>query len=245
MSRAAATAGQGTESARGLLGVAMPVLDHVADAATGGGELFRLTQLYGDAVLGVVKSARFADTMQPGRLPVSVYADQVGKNFPLHNAASTFLSYVFYTEKKAEFNESSRARIEQQLHRYVHYWGIKAAVDRFRGRHDELHKQADAGRPDGDFAWVWVDEESGAKQRRLPLKNAAEVKAAADWLGQYYDRIPWRDRTRIAGRILQKAAHFGAAVGDKRDFLERQAGHGVCDPAAVVALLEGRARLAF
>lgn len=204
-------------------------------------EFVRLARLY--PLPDFVKHADLETTQQPRDVLVTVYADPVRKQFPCHSKAATWINALYFQEKKAEFHQKDQARIRERLDHYARYWGIKAAVDRIATRWTELHKDAEAHRPDSDFAYVW-DADDGARERRLPITTRTQVKDAAEWLREYRDRIPFSDRNKIAGRILEKAARLGAHLGDAVEFLEKQAGRGVCDPAAVVSMIEGRALLA-
>jgi hypothetical protein len=116
-------------------------------------------------------------------------------------------------------------------------------VDAIRSKHSEMTKTAMAELPDSDYAYVWIGDDN-QKTRQLPLKTAAQVKAAADWLIEYRDRLPFNDRHVIATRILEKAASYGADLGDQLQVLEQQAGRGACDFKEVTAMIHRRALLA-
>jgi hypothetical protein len=213
--------------------------DHVAD--TNGVELHRLAKLYDFP--DFVKQANMDETFKPASLSPSSYADPNNKQYPCHNAASTWLSALYFQEKRAEFHSKIAGWIQQRLDHMVNYWRIKSAVDTMRTRWEELHKNANDKLPDSDFAYVWAGE-NGNKERHLRLKNAAEVKVAAEWLHTYRDRLPWRDRHTIATKILEKTARYGAGLGEFDSFIEKQAGRGVGSPEAIVQMLQDRARLA-
>jgi hypothetical protein len=217
--------------------------DHVADK--GGHELHRLSKLYDFP--DFVKKASMEQTFQPTNIAITTYADPVRKQFPCHNAASTWLSALYFAEKKAEFHPKDQVRIKAQLDGYVRYWKIKEAVDALEARHSVLHKTAEDHLPDSAFAYVRVGANS-QKQRHLPMRNGLEVKQAADWLYVYRDKLPFFQedgggRHQIALKILEKAAHFGANVVERLEFLEKQAGRGVCDPTEVVRVIQERAFL--
>ncbi len=204
-------------------------------------EFARVARLY--ELPDFVKKANLETTQQPRNVAVTVYADPVRQQFPCHSKAATWINTLFYQEKKAEFHSKDQALIEARLEHYARYWGIKDAVDQIKLRHAELHKTAESQRPDSDYAYVWTAE-NGTKDRRLPLTTATQVKDAAEWLETYRDRIPFADRNVIATKILEKAARYGAALGDQLEFLEKQAGRGVCSPREVVTMLQNRALLA-
>jgi hypothetical protein len=214
-------------------------MDHVADKS--GIEMVRLAKQY--AFPDFVKQANLEQTTAKG-LPPTVYADpRPGQmQFPCHTAASTWLSTLYYTEKRAEFHPKDREQIEARLDRFSSYWRIKSSTDAIKARWQELHKTAEEQLPDSMYAYVWTGED-GTKHRRLRLKTAAEVKAASDWLHEYRDRVPFSDRHVIAKKILEKSSAYGAGLGERREFVNKQAGLGCGDPREIVSMIEGRVRL--
>lgn len=213
-------------------------VDQTAD--TNCAELTRLVKLY--EFPDFVKAASFDRLMKDDpSMSVSLFADPRTKQFPCNSAPATWLSYAYFTEKKAEFHPKDAAQIERRLDHYVGYWKIKAAVDKMKARYKELHKTAESQLPDSSFAWVWTGD-NGTKERRLRLTNATEVKVAAEWLQTHQEKLPYMDRNKIATRILEKAANFGAAIGPYKEFLEKQAGQGVCSPEEVVNMIGSRLR---
>lgn len=214
-------------------------MDQIADKT--GDDLVRLAKLH--EFPEFVKSASMDQTLTPQNLAVTVYADPVNKLYPCHTAASTWLSSLYFGEKKAAYASEESARVQERLDHYSQYWRISGDVNQMQERSEALHKEAAAELPDDAYAWVWRDED-GNKDRKLPLRNAVEVKRACEWLHSYRDDIPFRDRNVVANKILEKAGEFGASVGEHGEFLEKQAGRGVCNPAEVVGMLKGRSTLA-
>ncbi len=215
--------------------------DHVADK--GGVELHRLAKLYDFP--DFVKKANFDTTFQPDSC--TSYADLPRKQFPCHTAAATWLSTLYFTEKKAEFHPKDQNHIQRQLNYYVTFWKIKEAVDKIFSRHQELHKSGADELPDSSFAYVRVRDD-GTKERHLPMRNASEVKQAADWLFTYRDKLPFSreeggGRHQVAVKILEKAARFAAKLDGRYEFLEKQAGRGICNPQEVYQTLVNRSYL--
>ena len=219
----------------------MTSMDHISDVQNGGRELYRFSTMY--TFPDFVKSAETAVSLAvPPGTPLSACADPVRKQFWCHTKAACWLSHLYFHEKKAEFHPKERQRIAERLASYAAQWKIKDACDAIVARWQQLHKSAEDNLPDSTFAYVWVGED-GTKVRQYPLRSAGEVKAAAEWLHQYRDDIPYKTRNTIAVKILEKAASFGANIKPHAEFLEKQAGHGVCDPDAVVSLIRNRALL--
>lgn len=217
------------------------LMDHVADVANGGIELRRLAKQYDFPDFVKTASPDLSLEVPPGTA-ITTCADTVHKQFWCHTKAACWLSHLFYTEKRAEFHPKMRAQIEKRLAGFAEFHKIKVACDQIKARWDELHKTAEAQLPDSMYAYVWTGE-NGHKERHLPLRSAQEVKAAAEYVEQYRDAFPYPVRRFMASKILEKAASYGANLKGHTEFLEKQAGRGVCDPAEVIDMIEKRAML--
>jgi len=201
-------------------------------------ELARLSKLYNFP--SYVKQANITQTMSPDSPAATTYADPVRRKFACHTAAATWLSGLYFHEKKAEYHPKDRSRIEQRLQHYVDYWRIRPDYDAVVKTAADLSTQE---LPDSSYGYVWVDQQ-GNKERFLPLTSAQNIKAAAEWLHEHRDTLPFHDRHVIAKRLLEKSAATGAAFGAELDqFVEKQAGHGIPDPAEISVMLNQRAQL--
>lgn len=215
------------------------VLDHVSDV--NGAELYRLSQLHDFP--DFVKSADVNATRNPGELPESVYAAPSIKAYPCHTPASTYLSALFFQEKSAQYHPRDTDQIRKRLDGMIEYWGIKAAVDKMRDEWNRNSKAAEAELPDSDFAFVWKNDD-GTVDRHLRMSNAMETKVASEWLYQHRDELVYADRRTVADKITEKAAQYGASLGEHDTFIERQSGRGVCDLQEVSSMIRNRAKLA-
>lgn len=171
------------------------------------------------------------------------YADPRTRNFSCHTGAATWRSAVRFFEKQAEFHPTERKRIEQRLMAFANHHGVKAAVESAKRRYEELNQDETEKLADDAFGYVWVDEEVGKKNRHLPLRNAAEVKRASEWLLQYRDDLEFADRHVIATKILDRAIKCASDLGENWVPLEQMAARGICDGAEVAAALRQRSRL--
>lgn len=216
----------------------LSVLDPVAD--TNKSELVKLAQRYDFP--DFVKNANLDLTMNPGNVALTAYADPTTKKFPCHTAAATWLSACYYHEKSAEYHPKIRARIEERFQSFSDWFGIRPAYDNLVKRATDLHKANTL--PDSSYAYVWQSSD-GIKERYYPMTNALQVKVAAEWLFDNKDRIPYADRNVIGKKILEKAARYGAALGQElNQFIEKQAGQGMSDPADLQNMLHIRKQLA-
>ncbi len=215
------------------------VLDHVQDKS--GEELYRLAQVY--PLPEFVKKADMDLTMRPEKLAVTVYGDPRNQLYPCQNPAATFLSALFFQEKQAEFNVKDQVQIKNRIDGYATFHGITKAVEDMRTKWEGLHKTAEDKRPDSDYAYVWVGAD-GTKQRRLPLTTAMEVKAAADYIRDHRQMMPFQIRHAIAKRVLEKQANYGVGLGTElNEYVQKQAGRGVCEIGEVVTMIRNRAAL--
>jgi hypothetical protein len=213
------------------------VLDFTSDVNNE--ELARLVRVYDFP--GFVKSANMEDLKRPPAGAVSQFGDPRHRLYSCHSAPATWIEALYFLEKKAEFHPKDQARIQQRIEGFVNYFKIKPHYDRLVKQAFDLHREVEL--PDSSYAYVWVADD-GRKERHLPLRSGMEVKAAAEWLHDYRDRLPYHDRNTVAIKIMEKAAHFGALIGEElNDFIEKQAGCGVCDPEEVFEQLMHRARL--
>lgn len=215
------------------------ILDPAADANKA--ELTKLAKRYDFP--DFVKSADLNTTMQPSdRVPVTAYADPVRKKFACHSPAATWLSAMYFHEKSAEYHPKDQERICERFEQMADYFAIRPAYDAVVKRASDLRGSDQL--PDSSYAYVWQSDD-GVKERYYPMTSSQQVKAAAEWLYDNRDRMRFSDRNTIGNKILEKAARYGASLGDNlTDFIEKQAGRGIPDPKELYTLLDRRASLA-
>lgn len=203
-------------------------------------ELVKIAQRYDFPQF--VKDADLETTMAPATIAVTAYADPLHKKYACHSAAATWLSAAYFHEKSAEYHPNDQNKICERFKRFSDYFGIRPAYDAIVKRATDLRGSDQL--PDSSYAYVWQSKD-GIKERYYPMTNSLQVKTAAEWLQSNCDRIPFIDRNKIADKILEKAARYGANMGEAiTDFIEKQAGRGIPDPLEVCSMLENRARLA-
>jgi hypothetical protein len=220
-------------------------MDRLDQAAKDGA--FRLTQylqLY--PIPDTVKAASYADVSKTD-LPDTEFA-YVGtpRQFPCNSPASTLVSYLFYLEKSAQISQEDRNLIERRFSNFGSVWNVKQAMQDVAKKFVERQTK-DAGLRDSDFALVTVV--NGEKKRHYPLRNPAEVKAAADWfvradktLRDVYD---FPIRVGLARSILNKAAEFKVTLTDSQQtHLTKCAATGIQMPSKIAEQIEYRVKLA-
>lgn len=215
------------------------ILDQTRDLS--GRETHRLLSLY--PAPDFVKNASHDKICgDPEVLQRHMYADPLNKLYPCHTAPATWMSSLFFAEKRAEFNEADAAAIQAKLEKAAEYFGIKGLTNQTQ------EKVASDGTNDlnrldnSHFAIVWAAD-NGTTERHWPLRNATEVKFAAAHFEKYRDDFTFEDRHKIANKILDKALEYGAPIGEQEQMLEASAGRGLCAGKVAAEMLRERALL--
>ncbi len=216
----------------------MEVLDQSHDLS--GREQHRLLQLYTPPEF--VKNASHLRLYGEENQPRHLYAEPAQKLYPCHTAPATWLSTLFFLEKQAYFDESTIKTVTKNLDQAITYFGLQREIDELRAKFAANEGKAEAQLPDEDFAIVWKVEGKDT-ERHWPLRNAQEVKAAADHYARHRDQFAYNDRRTIATKILEKAASYGAGLGDNDYLLNRAAGLGGCSARMAAELMEARATM--
>jgi hypothetical protein len=202
-----------------------------------GQQLYRLTQLCPPPEF--VKSASVEELCGDG-LPPEAYGDPLHLLYPCHTAAATWASYAFLLDKKASLRPDDAELAEERI---LHCGRTHGITQHLLAVKEALAKAAattgEAALSDEDFALVW-DGPQG-KERRYPLRNPTETKAAAQYLHAHRDQLPFEARQQFADRLLQKQAQWGVTFGEEvNDYVEKQAGHGACTAGEAAELILGR-----
>jgi len=203
-----------------------------------GQELHRLASVY--PLPEFVKNASQRDVCGEDLAPHQ-FADMTQRLFPCHTKAATVVSAIFFHEKKAEFNKHRAAAVEKRLLNFADYHGVTDYVNGFSEKVAEAKNYTAYDLPDSEFAIVF-DATDGTKERHYPVRNVGEVKAAADWLAKNRDDLPLADKRKIADKLLEKGAEFGANLVEHYDMLVKMAGLGSCSGKDAAAMIRTRIR---
>ena len=217
----------------------MNILDHTRDIS--GRETHRLLSLY--PAPDFVKSADHERLHgNPEKMARHLYADPRKRLYPCHTAPATWMSALWFSEKKAEFDAKTAAAIEERILAAAKYFGIAGAVAEVAEKVAAANVESLNNLPDTDFAIVWRAD-SGEVERHWPLRNATEVKFAAAHFYKYRDEFVFTDRYKIANKILDKAEAYSADISAAGGCLEAAAGRGLCAVKVAAELIRGRAQL--
>lgn len=217
----------------------MNTLDHTRDIS--GRETHRLLSLY--PAPDFVKSADH-DRLHgdPEKMARHLYADPHKKLYPCHTAAATWMSALWFAEKRAAFDEKTAAAIEERIISAARYFGVETPVREVAEKVAAASATTLNSLPDEDFAIVWRTD-AGTVERHWPIRNATEVKFAAAHFHKYRDEFVFADRYKIANKILDKALAYGADISAADGCLDAAAGRGLCAVKVAADLLRERAQL--
>jgi len=212
----------------------MSVIDQTLDH--NGQSIHRIMSLYGAP--DFVKSARIQDLRGPENMEPHLFADVTRRKFPVHNASATWMSAAFFHEKKGELDPALANVIGQRIADSARYFKITGDVNELISAVEKTSEVDESKLPDDVFAIIFG--EGPDRERRLPLRNAMEVKQAAAWLCKYRDDLVFEDRRQIADKVMEHAVKFGSDISAERGELEKMAGLGACSAKDAVALIRTR-----
>lgn len=207
-----------------------------------GQQLYRLSRLTN--LPHFVKSANSEEIYGNDELENYQFADRVHRQFPCHTAAATYISALFFMDKKAELSEDMASMLEHRIDDFAFLHGILDRISVLKEKITTEEKNAKA-LSDSDYALILDPQESGSgkKEYYWPMRNILEVKKAAEALQTYQKDITYAQRQKIASRILDKVNEFNVDLSDLLSFVEKQAGLGSTTVYDVVNMLTERSKL--
>ncbi len=199
------------------------ILDQTDDL--NGQQLYKLLQT--NEVPDFVKDASSNDIYGTD-LPTHVFADPTYRKFPCHTAAATWVSTVSFLDNKSSIPLKTAGLIEERLKVSANKFAIESPLASSK-------KAADTRRLDSRGCTDNVPSE-----HNYPIRNEKELQAAVLYLEKYSSEIPFSIRHNIARRASTKAAVLNYDLGNKLDFIEKQAGLGSCTAKDAAGLLWNR-----
>jgi hypothetical protein len=172
-----------------------------------------------------VKEACPASEEDTLTLPKEAFADEVGRMFPIHNAADTWLSYAYFnkmaTLEEGNLDKQANERIKEKLDTACDFWGIDAPLL------TQTEKVASEGlRIEYKIGDTVHDSTSIHSQDEL-------MKVAEDIINNT-SRYPWEMRRDVGRQVLAAAPAMNVSFsGSMEDLLNKAAGYGVGDVSAV------------
>jgi hypothetical protein len=182
---------------------------------------------------------------ESAKLPARCYGDPIHKLYPSHTKESTWMSTLFFLNNMEEkLHTSKEAKdITERMDWFASYFGIDKEVSQLKEQVKKAYQDPLSKLPNEDFALI-ITYKDGTTDRLYPLRNTQEIEKAASYLEQFKSLLPLVDRQQMAQNILDKVTGSSVKLkNETHNFLERQAGYGVCSSEDAASLLRSRANL--
>ena len=212
----------------------MEVRDQSSD--TSGRQYHQLLASYG--LEDYCKQASREEVSGGPGVPRNLYADLVHSRFYCGTAPATAMSAAFFYAQKRALDASYVDVVEKRIKAAADFFSIAPVVERIRDTVASKEAHVESSLPDSDFALVW--ESGPSKERHYPLRNALEVKTAAEYLVKEGRQFDFKDRCTMARKVLAKAAQL-KIVPAEQDTLSRIAGLGTASAEGAAQVLFKRA----
>lgn len=205
-----------------------------------GADRHRLTLICPEpAYVKQASAAQLSDKVED--LPAHVFAIPSRRLYQCHTKAATWMSALYFGDKCDFLPEHQRLAAAKGILKAAGFFGIDADV---RAVFAKLIKHANpisAPTPDSHYALVWTDD-AGNKHRNYPLRNAREVKVAAEWFVRHRDDFAYAERRSMATRMLERAVDLRQPL-DESEALSKMAGYGCAPSTDIADAWEARAKL--
>jgi hypothetical protein len=187
-----------------------------------------------------VKRADLIGAKEVEVLPQHVFADQIGRKFPCHTKAATWLAQLYFLEGRHLYPTKQAEQIQARISNVANWWGIGGQTKQAAQAWETKQVAVEGELPDDAYALV-VDYE-GQKLRQWPITNQANVKAAAATLYRNRAKFPYDWRLAAARRILTKAAQLQVTDIEPpvHEYLTKAAGRGSAAPRAAAEAIARR-----
>lgn len=154
-----------------------------------------------------VKEAELEEREELIKNAAETFADTHHKWYPINNPANTYVSRVFFTEKKAEltqkFGQSYVDEVQGRLADAASMFGITADLDRYQQLVVE-RREKQAGVAEHIVSLTLDD----VPVELWPVKTAEEFSKAAEVFVHSINKFPFAWRTKIAREFVDKASHY-------------------------------------
>ena len=165
-------------------------------------------------------------------LGLHFFADPKNRQYPCHSKAATWLSAAAMLKKHAGVPRSGfDVHAWKRIKDTAQYYNISEDLEKVAEAAVVLNEEEDLSTlPNEDFAFVRErkTDTGGYTERQYPLRNAAEVKAAAQHFLKYAAKMPFSQRHESARRIFDKALELRTTIGPSEvsESVAKSAGEG-------------------
>ncbi len=177
-------------------------LDHTTDSTHK--ELYAF--LNGTELPAFVKDAELSERSELAELSKEAFADDISRSFPIHTPADTYLSNVYFLNKRAKLEKrygvDYTAAVQSQIRKAGEIHGIKADLEAYDT--SAMQKAAKDYSQDYIYETEFVDRAVSL----FPVKTASDFQKAAEYFAVNTERYPFDWRRGIALGFINKAALY-------------------------------------
>lgn len=182
-------------------------------------ELYSL--LHDTALPSFVKEAEVDDAQSVASLSKEAFADQYNKAFPIHTPSATYLSNVYFLNKKAALTKEWGENYTETVHTRIKQ---AAALHEILDSMFEYEKIATAkNEEDYQTQHIFTAKFAGMEYPLFPFKTAEELVKNANGFVSQVSCLPFEWRREIAQNFIKKAIEL--EVDELPDLIGKYAGY--------------------
>lgn len=160
--------------------------DHIRDGNHT--ELYSLRNVY--LIPEFVKEAEILEPAEIRALPAAVFADPVRRLYPVHTAADTWLSTVFFHKHAAEYRPEERNAVSSRLLDAIELWDLKSSFQR-------LSEEKEASDP-----VMVLDAEAHGLSESVVMQTPEDFCKVAEHLCANRHQYPYAVRRAMARSLV-------------------------------------------
>jgi len=170
-------------------------------------------------------------------LPKEAFADEGNRVFPKNTKSRTYLSSVYFLNKKAalkeKYNDYYVNSVEKKLKEAAQIFDIEEDINKYASALLEKESQ------DYSVKAIFEKEIDGNVISLFNFKTAADIKVAADQFAKDYKKIPFDWRFEISNNFVKAAKEM--EIDELPDIICKYAGLFYANPSHVKTELNRRA----
>jgi hypothetical protein len=174
------------------------------------------------------------------KLPVTAFADQIGKKFPVHTKEACYLSYAYFKRQKQQFTKRAAQRIERKFNDMARFWDIEPAMDKLA--EDLAPKHEKQAATEDDYALTVSHD--GTPLHYFPINNRKAVEKSAEELVEHRGNFTYEMRKEAAQRLMGAYIREGYPISSVPNIIQSMAGFGITTKEAAVKELDRRVTFA-
>ena len=187
-----------------------------------------------------VKQGSVPTPEEVDKLPVTAFADQIGKKFPVHTKEACYLSYAYFKRQKDQFSKRAASRVEQKFNDMGRFWDIEGELDKLAA--DLMPKREKQAATEDDYALTVAHE--GTPLHYFPINNRKAIEKSAEELVEHRSNFTYEMRKEAAQTLMGAYIREGYPLSAVPNTVQAMAGYGLTTKAAAVNELDRRVKFA-